>query len=425
MAYALATTGESSGVTGLAFAVGFYFSFRTILVLLTVRLLGMDPRTGSEITLCSDLLLLLLAGFCCLGPANPSPGSTLQLPSLRWVLLFLGVSLCSLSWSETVSLQTSAAYWSGLAADVGIVILLLRAGSVTAVSHSLIKGFLWSACCLAVIAWIMPAQSDLRLGDEDFFNTNQIGNLCAVAILLAQYLMRRKEGRWGLAILLLGLTLLRSLSKTTIVAFLLSESVLLIQDRSMSRKTKVFLTAGAVLAILAFWGLFEAYYDIYTTAGNQAETLTGRTAIWTYVLTAAVEHPWIGHGFDSMWKVVPPFGSDQFEARHAENEVLQQLYAYGVIGVLMLTALYGSLYRQIRRLPRGPVKVAFRSILLFVLVRGLAEAEPFDLLLPLWLILLTSSLVENALSMDRDQMPAFLRVQEETPGPAPPLATQE
>jgi hypothetical protein len=39
------------------------------------------------------------------------------------------------------------------------------------------------------------------------------------------------------------------------------------------------------------------------------------------------------------------------------------------------------------------VKVVFLSILLFVVVRGLAEAEPFDLLLPLWFIVLISTLV--------------------------------
>ena len=126
----------------------------------------------------------------------------------------------------------------------------------------------------------MPAQPDLRLGDEEFFNTNQIGNLCAFAILLAQYLMRRKDGKWGFAAAFLALTLVRSLSKTTIVAFLVSEAFILIQDRSMSRKTKVLLMTTAVLIILVFWGLFEAYYDIYTNAGNQAETLTGRIAIW-------------------------------------------------------------------------------------------------------------------------------------------------
>jgi exopolysaccharide production protein ExoQ len=274
------------------------------------------------------------------------------------------------------------------------VVVLLRSGSVTETSHSVMKGFVVSACCLAVIAWIMPAQADLRLGDEEFFNTNQIGNLCATAIFLAQYLSRRKAGRWALAIFLLALTLLRSLSKTTIVAFLISESFLIIADRSISRKTKILLTVAVVLVILVFWGLFEAYYDIYTNAGNQAETLTGRTAIWAYSLDAALEQPLIGHGFDSMWKVVPPFGPEKFEARHAENELLTQFYAFGIVGVCLLIGIYGSLYRQIRRL-QGPVKIVLLSLLLFVVVRGLAEAEPFDLLLPLWSIVLISLLVER------------------------------
>jgi hypothetical protein len=95
-----------------------------------------------------------------------------------------------------------------------------------------------------------------------------------------------------------------------------------------------------------------------------------------------------------LWKVVPPFGSDQFEARHAENEILQQIYVYGAMGVVMLCGLYGSFYRKIRRLAKGPVRVALTSLLLFVLVRGLAEAEPFDLLLPLWAIVLFSVLIE-------------------------------
>jgi O-antigen ligase len=311
-----------------------------------------------------------------------------------------------LAWSATVSLPTSVAYWFGIAIDVAIVVVLLRAGSVTAVSHSQMKGFVLSACCLAVIAWIMPGQADLRLGDEEFFNTNQIGNLCATAIFLAQYLARAKAGRWGFAIFLLALTLLRSLSKTTIVAFLISESFLIIADRSISRKTKVLLTLAVILVILLFWGLFEAYYDVYTTAGNQAETLTGRTAIWAYSLDAALEQPLIGHGFDSMWKVIPPFGPEKFEARHAENELLTQFYSYGAVGVCLLIGLYGSLYRQIRRLPRGPVRIVFLSLFLFVIVRGLAEAEPFDLLLPLWSIVLISMLLEHAFTVSDATSPA-------------------
>ena len=162
----------------------------------------------------------------------------------------------------------------------------------------------------------------------------------------------------------------------------------------MSRKAKALLITSVLLLGLVFWGLFQAYYDIYTSAGNQAETLTGRTAIWLYVLNAVFDHSWtlwIGHGFDSWWKVVPPFG-DHFEARHAENELLQQLYAYGVLGVITLVGLYGSLYRQVRRLPRSPVRVLFLGLLLFIVVRGLAEADSFDLLFPLWSMVLISLL---------------------------------
>jgi hypothetical protein len=80
-------------------------------------------------------------------------------------------------------------------------------------------------------------------------------------------------------------------------------------------------------------------------------------------------------------KVVPPFGPEKFEARYAENKLLTPFYAFGIVGVCLPIGTYGSLYRQIRRL-QGPVKVVLFSLLLFVVVRGVDEAEPFDLLLP-------------------------------------------
>jgi hypothetical protein len=386
-------------VDGIAFVVGFFFSFRLSIVLLSTRLLGIEPSAGTALSLSLDLLLLALVCFDSLGYARLTFRSMLRLSTVRWVVVFLAISCCSLAWSETASVPVSAAYWCGLVTDAAIVVLLFRGNSTVSVSHSLMKGFIWSSCCLALVAWIMPVQSDLRLGDEQFFNTNEIGNLCAFGIFFAQYLMLRKDGKWRFALFFLVITLFRSLSKTTLVAFLVSESFLIVQDRSITRKTKLLLMALAVALILAFWGLFENYYGIYTTAGNQAETLTGRTAIWLYVVNAVSDHPWIlwiGHGFDSWWKVVPPFGGDQFEARHAENEFLQQFYAYGVMGIVMLIGLYGSLYLQIRKLRRGSVRILFQSILLFIIVRGLAEANPFDLLLPIWAIVMIGFLMEHA-----------------------------
>jgi exopolysaccharide production protein ExoQ len=382
--------------TGLAFIAGFFLSFRVILVLLSVDVLGLAPREGAALVLVLGLVLLALTCFHSLGFPARTFASILRLPSIRWVVLFLAFSFCSLAWSATVSPAASVAYWCGMAGDVAIIVILLRSGSVRGISHALLKGFIASTCLLALIAWFMPAQPDLRLGNEEYFNTNQIGNLCAMAIFLAQCLVRRKDGHWGLTIAFLALTLLRSLSKSTIIAFLLSQALLMILDKSISRRAKLLLAMAVVLAIVLFWGLFEAYYTIYTTTGNQAVTLTGRTGIWLYVLNGAFEQPWIGHGFDAMWKIIPPFGPDRFEARHGENELLTQFYAYGIVGVCMLMGLYGSLYRQIRKLPRSPLRMVLLSLLLFILIRGLAEAEPFDLLLPLWVIVLFSLMVEDA-----------------------------
>jgi exopolysaccharide production protein ExoQ len=290
---------ELTEPTGLVFAVGLFFALRIAVVFFCVRLLGLNPSTGSAVNLALGFLLLVLVSFHSLVRANRTLGSIARLPAVAWVFIFLAFSLLSLAWSQTVSLPSSLAYWSGLAADVATVVLLLRAGSAPTVARCLLKGFIAGACLLALVAWILPADPvDLRLGDADFFNTNQIGNLCAVAILFAQCLMRRGQHLWTLTVVFLALTLVRSLSKTTLVAFLAAEIFLLLWDNSIARKTKLLVSAAAVIVVVAFWGLFQAYFDIYTNAGNQAETLTGRTAIWATALDEALNRPIVGHGFD-------------------------------------------------------------------------------------------------------------------------------
>lgn len=398
----LVAVNEDSIVPGL---VGFYFAFRLAIPILSVNLLGMDLQTGSMLKLAAGFLVFGAVCFVSFGAATRAWTWLLEPLSIRWVLIYLSFSLCSFLWSETASATASLAYWCGTAADVATVLVLFRIGNAVDTAVDLQKGFIYGACSIALVAWIMPAQDDLRLGVDNLFNANSICNVCAFAVFFAQYLMRRKQMKLVTIPLFLVVTIVRSLSKTTIAAFLVSEVYVLIQDRTMSRKTKLLLTSFATLIILIFWGLFEAYYNVYTTTGNQAETLTGRTAIWSYVANAAVDRPWIGHGFDSMWNVVPTFGT--FEARHAENELLEQFYSYGIVGLGLLAGVYGSLYFDIRRRALDSVRVIFMSVLLFVVVRGFAEAEPFDLLLPLWTVTLISLLVrqdeiEAALRLHRD-----------------------
>jgi O-antigen ligase len=361
--------------------VGFYFSFRVAIVLVTVRLFLQDAQTGVAAGLVCNYLLLVIAGFFSLGPAACSLRSMLR-GSVWWVLAFLAFSCSSLLWSSTASVAAAAAFWCAMAADVAIVMLLLRNGSADEIAQALMQGFIWGTCAFAAIAWLLPTQSDLRLGDEELLGPNQIGYSCGFAFFLAQYLMSRRSRLWGFPAAFLAITLLRSLSKTTIVAFIAAEAFILLRDRSMNRTRKLMLVGLALVVLFAFQGLIASYYTIYTNAGSQAETLTGRVGIWAYFLAESAEQPWVGHGFHSVWKVVPPFGP--FEARHAHNELLQQFYAYGAAGIILMAGLYTSVFLQIRRLTRGPMKTFFQGLLVFVLVRGLADTEPFDLSLPLW-----------------------------------------
>lgn len=386
--------------------VGFSFAFRSFIMVLSVRLLGVDPRIGTALSLSVDYLLLLMVAFSTFGETSRPLKSILLLKPVRWALVYLGFSCCSLLWSSTASLPDSIAYWCGMAADAAIVIALSRARPAGRVSRLLMTGYVWGACAVAAIAWIMPAQSDLRLGDEELLGANQIGYICGFAFFLAQCLKREWKCRLFLPSTLLALTLLRSLSKTTIVAFLVGQGFLLVFDTSMSRKTKAMMTLAAATVVAAFWGLLANYYDIYSNAESQASTLTGRLGIWAYLLAEAIQQPWIGHGFDSVWKVVPPFGSDQFEAAHAHNELLQQFYAYGLVGIAMFAGIYISFFRYIRSLANGPLRTFCFALMLFVLVRGGADTERFDLSLPIWAVIMFSILIENANARQTDSSPA-------------------
>jgi exopolysaccharide production protein ExoQ len=369
----------------MAAAVGFYFAFRYSTEYLFFQ---SDPRAGAAFSVALNMLFFALVLFHSLGDAPSTLRETVRVPAFRAVSVFLLIALCSLVWSATVSVGVALAYWCGVAADVGMVVLLLRNG-VQPMSASLMKGYVWGAIVIAVIIWLSPTMQDLRPGDDEYFSPNAIALICAFGVFIAQYLSRSQRS-WNVAAVFLSITLLRTLSKTTIVAFIAGEALLLIRDSAITRRKLLAIVAASGLVVAAFWKLIEAYFEIYTTTGNEAETLTGRVGIWNYTLESSLEHPWIGHGFHSFRNVVPAFGV--FEAWHAHNELLQLFYTYGIVGLLLFIAVYGSLYLQLRRASVAD-RALFYGLLLFIVIRGFGDTDRFELTLPLWFVFLISSLL--------------------------------
>jgi O-antigen ligase len=253
------------------------------------------------------------------------------------------------------------------------------------------KGFIWGACLVAVVAWSLPAMPDLRLGDEVYFHPNNIGMISVFGTLMALHLAHQ-ETNWRWPAFWLALTLIRSISKTSIAAFLVAITFYLFKETALTRRTKVKIAIAGVVILASLSGLLANYFDTYSESTDPS-TLTGRTIIWAASWDLAIEKPWFGHGFYAYRFLIPPIGT--FEATHAHNELLQQFFALGAVGILLVIGLYWIMFRQVRRAPPSSLKTLAATLLIFAILHGLTDTLPFDLSYPLWLMAMLSILLAS------------------------------
>jgi exopolysaccharide production protein ExoQ len=374
----------------LQMCAGFFFAFRFALIYLGFQA---DPRAGSIMTLVFSALIMAAAMIYTIGDSHFSIRSLLESRILWWLLAYLAMSGISLLWTGAESVMDAGALWIGMVIEVATVLLLVKPPDTTNRIDALFKGFVMGMLFVGAVAWMAPTLPDLRIGDYEFLHPNMIGMYSALGFFLAQHLAL-KERIWRWACLALGMILLRSISKTSIIAFLVAESFYLLREQQIPRRLKIQIATVVLIVIAAFATLLESYFEIYTTSGsgNQAETLTGRTAIWAAAFFMAIEKPWIGHGFYSFRTLIPAFGS--FEPWHAHNELLQEFFEYGLLGIVVTVGLYSVLIVGAKRFAlkisdtKSTASLYGRLIsvvVLFATVHGLTESVNFGLTIPLWL----------------------------------------
>lgn len=373
------------GSTGLVLCniAGFLLAVKGALTFLFFQ---SSPQTGAGATVALTLgWTLLVAGYTILDPKNARRDApAIGVP--RWILVYLALAGASLAWTTTNSVSVATAYWAATCADVIAIWMLLSYSPIQENTIRIMHGFIAGAAVVAVIAWAAPAMDDMRLGHEDFLHPNLIGFEFAIAALFSAYLAQKHKG-WSWACAAFVVTTIRTLSKGTIVGFLFAALYYFLHGLKISRKTRIYIGVAGAAVLLGFWGLLEAYLDLYTS-GTNLETLTGRTYIWTTALDLVTDKPWLGHGFDSFRWVFPPF--EDFQPWHAHNEWIQQLFAYGLIGLIVVVAVYLGFYRRIRASRNLPLKSLATAILILVLVRGIVDTDRFELCFPLWLMTMLS-----------------------------------
>ena len=376
-----AETAPERSVLPVAALAGFFFVFRAALTFLFFQT---NPVAGTAMTVIAGLVLVFGALLCTAGGAANIARPTLRNVTLMWIAAFLAVSFVSLAWGEAQSPVAAFAYWAALASDVIAVSLLLCGGALTEAAMRLMAGAVWGGVALSLIAWCAPATEDLRLGNDAFLHPNTLGLEIGLCALMAQYLSRR-GAIWKWIAIGLALTLLRTLSKTAILAFLAAEAWYLLQSRQWTRTIRIRIAATALVVIASFWGMLSAYFELYAgSQGRQLETLTGRTLLWAVVLSMAFEKPWFGHGFYSFKSLVPSLG--EFVPVHAHNELLHQFFELGAVGAAIVIGIYAAFLMRAWRSTRSELRTLAIALWIFAVVRGLTDAVSAELCFPLWLM---------------------------------------
>jgi exopolysaccharide production protein ExoQ len=364
---------------------GFFLSARTTLAILWF---SQEPQQAAILSVSIGLTFLVAAALITIGSTPSIPDAAFRNPVLRCSIVFFGLNFLSLLWTEAPP-GAAAVYLITWSAETTTIWLILRDGYATNQAAAVMKGYVWGATLVCTVAWSLPTLPDLRLGNADLFHPNSIGFTSAIGALLAIHLSHQKKA-WYLPAFWLVLTLIRTISKTSIVAFLIAVTFYLFRNTRLSRATKVKIGLTGVAIIASLSVPLINYLQTYSE-GVDPSTLTGRTVIWASASEIAVKNPLLGHGFYSFRYLFPPIGT--FEAQHAHNEFLQQFFAIGAIGVIVVAILYIAFFLQVRRAPRSNITHLAAALLIFALLHGLTDTQAFDLSYPLWLMAMLSILL--------------------------------
>lgn len=302
------------------------------------------------------------------------------------ILLWAGITLL---WTNAASRFSACGYWAIVTLKVFVVLLLLCLGNVERIGIKSLQGYAWGGLVLALVALLSNVStSDGRLGDEEFLHPNTIGNHIAIITLCTIYMalqsslgMAERQPQIFISVVLL-FTLLKTLSKTSIISLLLALSIYLIRSKmSVQKKINLLLLAGGAIAISS--AALSKYLDYYLNeqqGGEALTTATGRTRIWEMTWELIQEKPIWGYGYQSYRDV-----ADQIiplRLVHPHNECLNIWFNLGGIGLIIGILTYITFYWHLRRAGKArlPQEALGLALLIYSLVRGLTEATVPDLL---------------------------------------------
>ena len=196
--------------------------------------------------------------------------------------------------------------------------------------------------------------------------------------------VRRSEAGWMLCIVIAALVMAHYPSKTVTGTIVAASAVHLLISGGGARRW----VAALVLALgmtFVMWDAVAQTWDNYNRDAAYASTFSERTLIWAYVNQFIANQPLTGLGFDGFRFVMP--GIFDSPVAHAHSDFLMTWVCFGLVGVILAGAWYGSLLAASLSALRGRPALRAESVLpltvlTYIVLRGLFEADAKFVTLP-------------------------------------------
>ena len=302
------------------------------------------------------------------------------------VVALVALALCSFLWAATPSLV----FRRGIAV-LGTTLLGVALALLLSL-HDQIRLLVWLFRAMAILSLacvvFAPSYGIADSGEWRgvFDHKNGLGSMMALSILVEwhfpAYTGFAKFAKWQ-GLLLSGLLLLFSRSLTPTLALIGSLVCIEIFKFANQHLRVPFYVTGlvaflAALSAAVIW--FSNNERIMLAMGRSAD-LTGRTEIWSWVVSFILERPILGYGYSGFWLGASPesISIDRTMGTaimYSHNGYLEILLNLGVVGfflalVFVATGIRRALYRS--NLGQSRVDLWPLALLLYFLFHNFGE----------------------------------------------------
>jgi O-antigen ligase len=366
---AVKPTYAAGAVLGVALLLAIAADVRVLPVLLTFTIFAEDVAIGHGFRVGRVAGALAIGLVVCYLLYRGRAG-------LRTNLLLVSVAvyglwmLISFYWAAYQGWSTKPflTYLLGVAYMFAFAILARRPRDLYAVSATLAAGAVFAGL-IAIEQYVRHrGNADYRAvglqGDPNYFAVYQVFALPLVLVLAARDPRRSRRVLLYGVLAVIALSVVASLSRTGLLAFVLVALVTLVLPRRIffrDRRQKAMWIVALVLASMIGLSFGSARYvhrasTIFNTS-SQGDRGSGRTDLWRAALHAWHDHPWFGLGAGNfipqsldLLQTTPGVDSTRpyiAADRPVHNAYLEQLVDLGVVGFVLYMVMLGALVRTL------------------------------------------------------------------------------